>query len=460
MRSEMQTMFYAGPGGAWSQENPNPPISARTPSDETVVFAGPGGGWTQDNRTGRSAGARTASDAIRPIAAKNALRKKIERANTTALWATLELLAPSVEANKEQPGHRSKALRGRVKEELLKDVVHAVRLARRLVAPGSLEQAYTTQAGAGLLAIDMSSGAIAHQSLSFQALTRFLPNTDPSTLNPQPSTLNPQPTSWMPAEARGNIRVSLESRDGDDFHSFCQAAVRDAGEPYGDTFLDRDKVVGRSITVRFFTRAPGPPGVRNPEWLLMVRPVKLTLVQMQLAGGSPAGTPPFFGQREMPEAVGVFAADLSGDGPSQWTLQVFFFFTLVTGPRRSLSLELRDARVYEPQIRARLGAGGARPVSSRLGGGVGRARHGGGANAAVGANRHVLQLRLLKTRVSWWGELVLASGSQAGHRRAQHRKPCWLVAVAQGPQHLVPLGDAPGKPFTLNPKPFTLNPSH
>jgi len=31
-----------------------------------------------------------------------------------------------------------------------------------------------------------------------------------------------------------------------------------------------------------------------------------------------------------------------------------FFFTLVTGPRRSLSLKLSDTRVYEPQIRARL----------------------------------------------------------------------------------------------------------
>ena len=28
---------------------------------------------------------------------------------------------------------------------------------------------------------------------------------------------------------------------------------------------------------------------------------------------------------------------------------------IVTGPRRSLSLKLRDTRVYEPQIRARLG---------------------------------------------------------------------------------------------------------
>ena len=33
----------------------------------------------------------------------------------------------------------------------------------------------------------------------------------------------------------------------------------------------------------------------------------------------------------------------------------FFLFTLVTGPRRSLSLKLSDTRVYEPQIRARLG---------------------------------------------------------------------------------------------------------
>ena len=33
----------------------------------------------------------------------------------------------------------------------------------------------------------------------------------------------------------------------------------------------------------------------------------------------------------------------------------FFFFTLGTGPRRSLSLKLGDARVYAPQIRARLG---------------------------------------------------------------------------------------------------------
>ena len=31
-----------------------------------------------------------------------------------------------------------------------------------------------------------------------------------------------------------------------------------------------------------------------------------------------------------------------------------FFFTPVTGPRISLSLELSDTRIYAPQIRARL----------------------------------------------------------------------------------------------------------
>jgi len=39
---------------------------------------------------------------------------------------------------------------------------------------------------------------------------------------------------------------------------------------------------------------------------------------------------------------------------AQWS-RSFFFVTLVKGPRRSLSLNLSDTRVYEPQIRARLG---------------------------------------------------------------------------------------------------------
>ena len=48
----------------------------------------------------------------------------------------------------------------------------------------------------------------------------------------------------------------------------------------------------------------------------------------------------------------------------------YFFFTLVTGPRSSLSLKRSDSRVYEPQIRARLGTTAHQPnvdgpVSSR-----------------------------------------------------------------------------------------------
>jgi hypothetical protein len=152
-----------------------------------------------------------------------------------------------------------------------------------------LEGAYSTQAGAGLIAIELKSGKIVHQSPSFQDLT-----------------------SWIPVEACGNIRVSLESRDGDDFHSFCQSVVRDAGNLHGKTFLDQGKVLGRSITVRFFTRAPGSPGLRNPEWLLLMRAVKLTLVGVQ---------PRLLGQERIPEAIGVFTADLSGGTPQQWTIQ-------------------------------------------------------------------------------------------------------------------------------------------
>ena len=79
-------------------------------------------------------GGRIPPHAVHPVPTREelALRKKNERSNTTALWATLELLAPSVDENKAQPGYRSKALRGRAKEELLKDVIHAVRLAQGL----------------------------------------------------------------------------------------------------------------------------------------------------------------------------------------------------------------------------------------------------------------------------------------------------------------------------------------
>ena len=94
----------------------------------------------------------------------------------------------------------------------------------RLARPREREVMCTTPVQ-GYLA--HKSSKVVHQSSSFQDLS-----------------------SWIPMKARGNIRVSQESRDGDDFHSFCQSVMQDAGR----RLLKRDKVVG-SITVRFFTRA-------------------------------------------------------------------------------------------------------------------------------------------------------------------------------------------------------------
>ena len=48
-------------------------------------------------------------------------------------------------------------------------------------------------------------------------------------------------------------------------------------------------------------------------------------------------------------------ADISKLVKTPVDVRLPFFFTLVTGPRRSLSLTLSDTGVYEPQIRARLG---------------------------------------------------------------------------------------------------------
>ncbi|KAJ1471492.1 hypothetical protein T484DRAFT_1916223, partial [Baffinella frigidus] len=254
-----------------------------------MLSHGPGAAWLQEAHGQREASKRKE---------QLAQRKKNDRAKTVGLFAKLELMTPSVDKHTGQRGYRSKALRGRAKDTLLLDIMHAVR--RRLEVPGALHQAYTTQAGAGLIAFGLKSGSIVHQSPSFQDLT-----------------------SWIPAQARGNIRVCLEARDGDDLHTFCQSVVRDAGElsPDSETFRELNKVVGRSVTVRFLTRAPGPPGLRNPQWLLLVRAVKLTLVGVH--GGSPAAGMrlPFFGQARIPEAIGVFTADLSGGMPPQWTVQ-------------------------------------------------------------------------------------------------------------------------------------------
>ena len=208
--------------------------------------------------------------------------------------------------------NRAQAVKsGRTQEELLAAAITQV---RRLMAPGTLDQAFTTRAGAGLISIVLKNGKIASESPSLQYLQR-----------------------WIPAEARGNIRVSLEAQDGHDFNSFCQAVVRDAGEPCGESFAGRDKVVGRSLTVRFFTRAPVTPGLRNPEWLLLMRAVTLTLVgvQPQRAGEQNAAGKRqwFFGsQAPLQDCIGVFSADIGGALPPQWTVQVVSTPSLNSAP--------------------------------------------------------------------------------------------------------------------------------
>ena len=57
---------------------------------------------------------------------------------------------------------------------------------------------------------------------------------------------------------------------------------------------------------------------------------------------------------ERSEAASVFPFSLVAAGSHRRTAKKTpFFFTLVTGPRRSLSLKLSSTRVYEPQIRAK-----------------------------------------------------------------------------------------------------------
>ena len=102
------------------------------PERETMFSAEPGGAWSQEASISPPAvGEGTAPDAVRPTRKEAlALRKKEERAHLTTMWARLELLAPTVDMHMGKPGYRSKALQGRSKEELLKDVMHAVRLAQ------------------------------------------------------------------------------------------------------------------------------------------------------------------------------------------------------------------------------------------------------------------------------------------------------------------------------------------
>jgi len=98
----------------------------------------------------------------------------------------------------------------------------------------------------------------------------------------------------------------------------------------------------------------------------------------------------------------------------------FFFFTLVTGPRRSVSLKLSDTKVRAPQIRARLGYHNTTQVC------IAKQRE-ARADPSIDKASHEFDLDLLRE----------------------------VKPETQKPEHLT----RNPKLLTLNPKPETLDPS-
>ena len=99
-------------------------------------------------------------------------------------------------------------------------------------------------------------------------------------------------------------------------------------------------------------RTPGPSCPQNPAGGLTSWSC-CSCNQYTLSSAKEAGLfcGSFLRKGEVFASVGLSQnlKDLKDSPPSAF----FFCFTLVTGPRRSLSPKLSDTRVYEPQIRAR-----------------------------------------------------------------------------------------------------------
>ena len=96
-----------------------------------------------------------------------------------------------------------------------------------------------------------------------------------------------------------------------------------------------------------------------------------------------------------------------GVGLGGWGLG-FFFFTLVTGPRRSLSLKLSDTRVYEPQF----GVGGRprAPASSPRDAESPYARKGRWGEGAAGEASCAFAARLFHGGVTTLPRLLRVAG--------------------------------------------------
>jgi len=125
-----------------------------------------------------------------------ARRKKNERTHTTALWASLEKLAPKVE-NKSKPRFISKSLStGRSKDDILQDAIQLVRSRNASTAWWTEEALEVAECGAGLMVVLLETGKICHASRAFLELGSWF-DPQPSILKPKPQSLTPKPRTLL-----------------------------------------------------------------------------------------------------------------------------------------------------------------------------------------------------------------------------------------------------------------------
>lgn len=232
-------------------------------------------------------GGRKASDEGRegapPFKAVLALRKKKERAQTSELWATMELLAPTLEENKGVPGgQRSKLLRtGRSKEELLKDVLAVVRYQTALAGSRTRQALEVASCQAGLVTVHLDTGKIAHASRAFQELGSWL---------------------FDGCLFDQHLSVLLHPDDKQALREFFMGASRGKVRP------------GASMTLRFLRRPPGR-GLRAPKWILVyTQPITVTLSKIV---------------RTTEGAHAVLVADLRSNGKIHYGVQAAHIRNLV-----------------------------------------------------------------------------------------------------------------------------------